>query len=53
MNAAVFVVSRAKTPVACVVGGGYDRNREQLASRHAVVHLEAAKVWREKRMYKR
>mmetsp|Transcript_324 Transcript_324/g.568 ORF Transcript_324/g.568 Transcript_324/m.568 type:complete len:432 (+) Transcript_324:102-1397(+) len=33
-------------PVAAVVGGGYDKDVDALARRHAIVHEEAAFVWR-------
>lgn len=35
-------------PTATVIGGGYDKNHEQLAWRHATVHRAAAEVWVEK-----
>lgn len=38
---------RAGVPVACVVGGGYDRDARALARRHALVHRAAVRVWRE------
>ena len=40
-------------PVAAVVGGGYDKNVDALARRHAIVHEEAAFVWRKHEMWKR
>ena len=40
-------------PVACVIGGGYNRDLERLAERHCVVHEEAARVWRKREMWKR
>ena len=36
---------RAGVPVACVIGGGYDRNALELARRHALLHRAAAHVW--------
>jgi len=33
-------------PIACVAGGGYDRDAEHLAHRHAVVHHAAAAAWK-------
>ncbi|CAM9376191.1 unnamed protein product, partial [Sphacelaria rigidula] len=33
-------------PVACVVGGGYDTNKEVLAGRHALVFRAAFQAWR-------
>jgi acetoin utilization deacetylase AcuC-like enzyme len=38
---------RAGVPVACVIGGGYDRDARALARRHALVHRAAVRVWRE------
>jgi len=32
-------------PVACVIGGGYDRDASHLARRHAVVHHAAGAAW--------
>jgi acetoin utilization deacetylase AcuC-like enzyme len=32
-------------PTAGVIGGGYDRDLDALAARHAVLHREAAAVW--------
>jgi acetoin utilization deacetylase AcuC-like enzyme len=40
-------------PVATVVGGGYDRDVDALARRHALVVEEAAYVWRKHGMWKR
>ena len=37
---------RRKIPVAGVIGGGYDKDLEVLAGRHAIMHEEAAFVWR-------
>lgn len=34
-------------PVAGVIGGGYDRDRQALTRRHAILHQSAAQVWRE------
>lgn len=34
-------------PVACVIGGGYDRDRQALARRHGILHHSAARVWQE------
>ena len=39
-------------PLACVVGGGYEKDVERLAARHSMVSYEAAKVWRRREMYK-
>lgn len=33
-------------PVACVIGGGYDKDHRRLAERHATVHRAAYAVWR-------
>jgi len=43
----------AEIPVAAVVGGGYDKNVDALARRHAIVHEECAFVWRKYQMWKR
>jgi acetoin utilization deacetylase AcuC-like enzyme len=43
----------AGMPVAAVVGGGYDRDVDALARRHAIVHEEASYVWRKHRMWER
>ena len=40
-------------PVAAVVGGGYDRDVDALARRHAIVHEECAHVWRKYSMWDR
>ena len=34
-----------KVPIACVIGGGYDRDALALARRHALVHRAAQSVW--------
>ncbi|MEL0637031.1 histone deacetylase [Marinomonas sp. TI.3.20] len=34
-------------PVACVIGGGYDRQEERVAWRHSLLHQAAAQVWEE------
>ena len=34
-------------PVACVIGGGYDKDHRRLSERHATVHRAAHAVWRE------
>ena len=39
-------------PVAAVVGGGYDKDVDALARRHAIVHEECAYVWRKYQMWK-
>jgi acetoin utilization deacetylase AcuC-like enzyme len=43
----------AGLPVAAVVGGGYDKDVDALARRHAIVHEECAYVWRKHRLWKR
>jgi len=43
----------ANIPVAAVVGGGYDKDVDALARRHAIVHEECAYVWRKYKMWKR
>lgn len=40
-------------PTAAVVGGGYDKDVDALARRHALVHEEASHVWRKYRMWER
>lgn len=43
-----FVISTCLgmgVPVACVVGGGYDADKDVLASRHATVFRAAFKAW--------
>lgn len=37
--------------VAAVVGGGYDKDVQALARRHAIVHEEASYVWRKYRLW--
>lgn len=34
-------------PVACVVGGGYDTDKNVLAKRHATVFTAAFKAWKD------
>ena len=43
----------ADIPVAAVIGGGYDKDVDALARRHAIVHEECAYVWRKYNMWKR
>lgn len=43
----------ANIPVAAVVGGGYDKDVDALARRHAIVHEECAYVWRKHKLWKR
>lgn len=38
-------------PVAAVVGGGYDKDVDRLARRHAIVHEECAFVWRKHQLW--
>jgi len=38
-------------PVAAVVGGGYDKNIQALARRHAIVHEECSFIWRKYHMW--
>lgn len=40
-------------PVAAVIGGGYDKDVQALARRHAIVHEECAYVWRKYQLWKR
>eukprot|EP00977_Amphora_coffeiformis_P016922 scaffold5364_cov164-Amphora_coffeaeformis.AAC.20 len=40
-------------PVAAVVGGGYDKDVDALARRHALVHEEASFVWRKHKLWQR
>jgi len=37
--------------VACVIGGGYDVDRDALARRHAILHHTAAEIWKERRLW--
>ena len=39
-------------PVACVVGGGYSKEVQDVARRHAIVHRVCAKVWRDNQMWR-
>jgi acetoin utilization deacetylase AcuC-like enzyme len=41
-----------KIPVAAVIGGGYDKDVDALARRHAIVHEECAYIWRKYNMWK-
>lgn len=41
---------RRRIPVACVIGGGYDRDPLALARRHGLVHRAAARVWARRRL---
>ncbi|GAX14372.1 hypothetical protein FisN_11Hh171 [Fistulifera solaris] len=43
----------AGIPVAATVGGGYDKDVDALARRHAIVHEEAAFVWRKHKLWER
>jgi len=43
----------AGIPVVGVIGGGYDKDVDALARRHAIVHEEAAYVWRKYKMWSR
>lgn len=38
-------------PVAAVVGGGYDKDVDALARRHAIIHEECAYIWRKYRVW--
>ena len=38
-------------PIACVVGGGYDKDIDALARRHAILHEEAGYVWRKYQLH--
>ena len=40
-------------PVTAVIGGGYDKDVDALARRHAIVHEECAFVWRKYKMWKK
>ena len=42
---------REGVPVVGVIGGGYDKDPDTLARRHAIVHEEAAYVWRAHKLY--
>jgi acetoin utilization deacetylase AcuC-like enzyme len=51
-----WVLDRCVTagiPVAAVVGGGYEKDVDALARRHAIVHEECGYVWRKHRMWER
>jgi len=43
----------AGIPIVGVIGGGYDKDVDALARRHAIVHEEAAYVWRKYKMWSR
>jgi len=43
----------AKIPVAAVIGGGYDKDLDALGRRHAIVHEEAAYLWRKYRLFEK
>jgi acetoin utilization deacetylase AcuC-like enzyme len=47
-----YCVTRG-VPVATVVGGGYDKDVDALARRHAIVIEEAGYVWRKHNLWKR
>jgi acetoin utilization deacetylase AcuC-like enzyme len=34
-------------PIACVIGGGYDRQEEKVAWRHSLLHQAADQIWKE------
>ena len=44
---------KAGIPVAGVIGGGYDKNVDALARRHAILHEECSFVWRKYKMWER
>ena len=49
-----FVLERCVSsgvPVAAVVGGGYDKDIDVLARRHAIIHEECAYIWRKYRLW--
>lgn len=37
-----------EVPVACLIGGGYAHDRNELASLHAIIHQAATEVWNSK-----
>ena len=39
-------------PVAAVIGGGYDKDVDALARRHAIVHEECGYVWRKHKLWR-
>lgn len=39
-------------PVAAVIGGGYDKDVDALALRHAIVHEEASRLWRDLELWR-
>lgn len=45
------VCVREGIPICGVIGGGYDKDPDTLAKRHSIVHEEAARVWRNNRLY--
>jgi len=40
-------------PIACVIGGGYDKDVHALARRHAILHEECSRVWRKYELWNR
>jgi len=40
-------------PIAAVVGGGYDKDIDALARRHAILHEECAYIWRKYKLWKK
>jgi len=40
-----YCVRTARVPIACVIGGGYDKDALALARRHSLVHRAAQHVW--------
>lgn len=51
-----FVIERCVLegiPVAAVVGGGYDKDVDALARRHAILHEECAFIWRKYRLWEK
>lgn len=48
-----YCAVQMEIPVAAVIGGGYDKDVEALARRHAMVHEECSRVWRDHRLWER
>ena len=40
-------------PIACVIGGGYDKDINALGRRHAILHEECAYVWQKYKLWNR
>ena len=40
-------------PIACIIGGGYDKDLNALGRRHAILHEECATVWQKYKLWNR